>query len=268
MEQLRGRIGAACRRFADRGAWPADRVCGDDTTRARRCSCDGGGLHRARHYRCAALRMAAARWTPECTTVAPGPPFLGSLWTVPARTCRRRTMARAPASVTRVAWAAAATAAAARQLNGRARGSAGWLSLAASYALVKTRRRAALIIAPPPRPPAQPPNLQDKRMRVKPFVRFINYNHIMPTRYNLDVSAAAPPPLRQARVRRSALLLPLPPPLPPYRTRWRCRSWRPRRRWAATPLPALPPPLCAHPPHTLARPPPTARPRATARAGV
>jgi large subunit ribosomal protein L27e len=25
-------------------------------------------------------------------------------------------------------------------------------------------------------------------MRVKPFVRFINYNHIMPTRYNLDVS--------------------------------------------------------------------------------
>ena len=25
-------------------------------------------------------------------------------------------------------------------------------------------------------------------MRVKPFVRFLNYSHMMPTRYNLDVS--------------------------------------------------------------------------------
>lgn len=85
-------------------------------------------------------------------------------------------------------------------------------------------------------------------MRVKPFVRFINYNHIMPTRYNLDVRAAAPPPLRQARVRRSALLLP--PPLPPYRARWRCRSWHPLACAAAAP--------CALTRHTLARPPPPA----------
>lgn len=84
MEQLCGRIGAACRRFADRGAWPADRVCGDDTTRARRCSCDGGGLHRARHYRCAALRLAAARLIAR-PWLRGGAPFLGSLWTVPAR---------------------------------------------------------------------------------------------------------------------------------------------------------------------------------------
>jgi large subunit ribosomal protein L27e len=27
-----------------------------------------------------------------------------------------------------------------------------------------------------------------KRMQVKPFVRFVNFNHIMPTRYNLDIS--------------------------------------------------------------------------------
>ena len=25
-------------------------------------------------------------------------------------------------------------------------------------------------------------------MRIKPFVKFVNYNHVMPTRYNLDVS--------------------------------------------------------------------------------
>ncbi len=29
---------------------------------------------------------------------------------------------------------------------------------------------------------------QKSRMRVKPFVKFVNFNHIMPTRYNLDVS--------------------------------------------------------------------------------
>ena len=30
--------------------------------------------------------------------------------------------------------------------------------------------------------------LQAKRMRIKPFVKFVNLNHIMPTRYNLDVT--------------------------------------------------------------------------------
>jgi large subunit ribosomal protein L27e len=29
---------------------------------------------------------------------------------------------------------------------------------------------------------------QAKRLRVKPFVKFVNFNHIMPTRYNLDIS--------------------------------------------------------------------------------
>lgn len=27
-----------------------------------------------------------------------------------------------------------------------------------------------------------------KRQRIKPFIKFINYNHIMPTRYNLDLA--------------------------------------------------------------------------------
>lgn len=27
-----------------------------------------------------------------------------------------------------------------------------------------------------------------KRMRVKPFVKFVNYSHVMPTRYNLDIA--------------------------------------------------------------------------------
>lgn len=31
---------------------------------------------------------------------------------------------------------------------------------------------------------------KEKRMRVKPFVKFANFQHIMPTRYNLDVSEA------------------------------------------------------------------------------
>ena len=25
-------------------------------------------------------------------------------------------------------------------------------------------------------------------MRIKPFVKYVNYNHVIPTRYNLDVS--------------------------------------------------------------------------------
>lgn len=29
-----------------------------------------------------------------------------------------------------------------------------------------------------------------KRMTVKPFVKFVNFQHIMPTRYNLDISEA------------------------------------------------------------------------------
>jgi len=29
-----------------------------------------------------------------------------------------------------------------------------------------------------------------KRMRVKPFVKFVNFNHIMPTRYNIDATIA------------------------------------------------------------------------------
>lgn len=29
---------------------------------------------------------------------------------------------------------------------------------------------------------------KEKRMRVKPFVKFVNFNHIMPTRYSLDVA--------------------------------------------------------------------------------
>lgn len=36
--------------------------------------------------------------------------------------------------------------------------------------------------------PVTPLGSQAKRMRVKPFVKFINLNHIMPTRYNLDVT--------------------------------------------------------------------------------
>ncbi|CAE7660603.1 RPL27B [Symbiodinium sp. KB8] len=29
---------------------------------------------------------------------------------------------------------------------------------------------------------------REDRMKIKPFVKFINYNHVMPTRYLLDVS--------------------------------------------------------------------------------
>jgi len=31
----------------------------------------------------------------------------------------------------------------------------------------------------------------DKRSRVKPFVKLVNYNHLMPTRYSLDVDLKA-----------------------------------------------------------------------------
>lgn len=73
-------------------------------------------------------------------------------------------------------------------------------------------------------------------MRVKPFVRFINFNHIMPTRYNLDVSVASrgprggwlaplarrsPPPST-----RSVAHPHLPPTPPPFLTRRCRRSWR------------------------------------------
>ena len=30
--------------------------------------------------------------------------------------------------------------------------------------------------------------MQEKRLRIKPFVKYLNFNHMMPTRYNLDVS--------------------------------------------------------------------------------
>ena len=31
---------------------------------------------------------------------------------------------------------------------------------------------------------------KEKRMRVKPFVKYVNVQHVMPTRYNLDISEA------------------------------------------------------------------------------
>lgn len=35
-----------------------------------------------------------------------------------------------------------------------------------------------------------PAKALEKKSRVKPFVKFVNYNHIMPTRYNIDAGVA------------------------------------------------------------------------------